>query len=108
MNNQYFGNYSFDMHNIMTFASIYKGVYYCGNIGTYGQLIPWYIGRAVGDNVSIKSRLLDHLKEKKWSVVTHFGYRIFSSKEEAIIFEENEIKNYNPFYNKQLKSQNFI
>lgn len=67
------------------------GVYYCGTRDK-DILRVHYIGRAKGIDVTIRSRLLDHLREGKWDNVTHFGYRICTIKKEAVELEDEEIQ----------------
>jgi excinuclease UvrABC nuclease subunit len=100
----YSGNYIFERQSIILSAPDNIGVYYCGSLNWQGELMPKYIGRAMGDKVSIRNRLLDHFRENNWLGVTHFGYRICSSKEEAMNLEIAEIREYQPFYNDQWKS----
>jgi len=74
------------------------GVYYCGYTDK-NILHVFYIGRAMGDSVSIQSRLLDHLRDDNWPDVTHFGYRTCTRKRETEEIEAAEIKRLQPKYN---------
>lgn len=100
----YRGHYGYNKVSILADAPDSIGIYYCGNIDLNGDLLPLYIGRAKGDGVSIRSRLLDHIQNDYWPDVTHYGYRVCSTKFEVESLEPQEIKKYNPKYNTQLKS----
>ncbi|MCX6113169.1 MAG: hypothetical protein NTY22_07830 [Proteobacteria bacterium] len=77
------------------------GVYYCGELDHLGNLIPHYIGRALGDEVTVKSRLLDHLRnDTHWKDATHFHYVLTNSAQETERLEAEEIKRCKPKYNK--------
>ena len=77
------------------------GVYYCGELDHEGKLTPHYIGRAIGNNVTIKSRLLDHLRDDSyWRGITHFCYVMTNSAQEAEKLEADEINRCKPKYNK--------
>ena len=95
----YFGHHPFNAFSINLFAHTGSGVYYCGYINEHSQLVPLYIGRAAGLSVSVKSRLLDHLRDQLWDGITHFGYTP-CSPEEAVAWEAMEIKSRQPYYNK--------
>jgi excinuclease UvrABC nuclease subunit len=100
----YRGNYQYNKSSIIENASDEIGVYYCGYINSNNKLCPHYIGRAKGDGVSICSRLLDHLREDDWLDVSHFGFNVCTTKQEAENLEMEEIKRCNPKYNIQGKS----
>jgi excinuclease UvrABC nuclease subunit len=96
----YQGHYSFNSNSVSNNAPESWGVYYCGYLNQDNILITLYVGRAAGEGVNIKSRLLDHLRENKWPDVTHFGYKECTTQQEAINLETNEIKRLNqPKYN---------
>lgn len=95
----YNGNYSYNEETVGNWNSSAIGVYYCGIILANGNLRPLYIGSGTGDN-GIKGRLLDHLRENYWSNVTHFGYQVCDTTDEARKFETEEIDRYKPKYNK--------
>jgi len=95
----YSGEYKFDRFSINSLAPDKIGVYYCGYQKLHGGLYTLYVGRAKGDDVTIKSRLFDHLREKKWSDVTHFGFKICTTKKEAEDLEAAEIKRLKPKHN---------
>lgn len=95
----YSGNYPYNRSSVTISAPDNIGVYYCGSLNQNGGLGTMYIGRALGDGVTIKSRLIDHLVDK-WTDVTHFGYRICTTKKEAEDLETNEIQRLQPKYNK--------
>ncbi len=101
MINQYKGNYQYSEISILISAPKEIGVYYVGILNREGELWPFYIGRAMGEGVTIKSRILDHLRENKWLDITHFGYQICSNKQEVEILEKKQILKYKPKYNKQ-------
>lgn len=96
------GIYSFDEKTVGGWKSTAIGVYYCGIKTAEGSLVPYYIGRAIADG-GIRNRLLQHLGERKWRDVTHFGYKICSTEKEAIDHEISEIATYKPKYNVQSK-----
>jgi hypothetical protein len=102
MAGQYVGHYRHNKISVDLNAPLVMGVYYLGALNLTGGLVPYYIGRAMGTGVTIKSRLIDHLSE--WQDVTHFGYVTFNTPIEAQIFEDLEIKKHNPKYNKIGKS----
>ena len=104
MVHSYKGNFKYDKWSVPNNAPEEIGVYYCGYINTKGNLSALYVGRAVGIGVTIKSRLLDHLREDNWPDVTHFGYCICDTKREAEDFEREEIKRLKPKYNSQGKT----
>ncbi len=105
MSNEYTGHYAYSKASILQNAPDSIGVYYCGYIGPDGRLLyPAYIGRAKGEGVSVRSRLLDHIRDDYWPSVTHFGYRLCATKWEAERLEAQEIAKFNPKYNTQLKS----
>lgn len=101
MINSYSGHYAYNKASILQNASDNMGIYYCGYLGSGGKLYPLYIGRAKGDGVSIRSRLLDHIRDNHWPDITHFGYQVCSTKQEAENLEIQEIKRCNPKYNAQ-------
>lgn len=78
-----------------------SGVYYCGVLNQNGRLYPYYIGRALGEGVSIRSRLLDHMRVGEWPDVTHFQYVLLKT-EDVTDFEANEIVRFNPKYNQRV------
>jgi hypothetical protein len=90
--------YSYDDSVVRNWNSSAIGVYYCGELALDGSFITYYVGRAVSD-VGIRGRLLHHLAEQKWSDVTHFGYKICSTINEAINHEATEIARLTPKYN---------
>jgi len=92
------GPYSFDKSVVQNWNNDQGGVYYCGAKTDTNSLIVYYIGKAFG-NGGIRTRLLQHLSESKWYDVTHFGYCVCSSENEAFNFEASEIKRFNPKYN---------
>lgn len=98
----YSGHHGYDKWSVTSKAPDNIGVYYCGVLNFKG-LIPLYIGRAIGENVTIKSRLLDHVRDDNWPEVTHFGYQICTTVKEAEDLEASEIASWKPKYNKQGK-----
>lgn len=98
----YKGNYPFNKDTIQNWDNNQGGIYYCGVRNSLGNLTVYYVGKAFG-NDGIKGRLLQHLNENKWYDVTHFGYCVCSSENEALIIEQNEIRRLNPKYNIQGK-----
>lgn len=99
MINNYKGNYPYNEINILTLAPQSQGVYYCGWQNSNNQLFPLYVGRAMGIGVTINNRLLDHKRNENWPDVTHFGYILCSTDQEAITLEKNEILRCQPKYN---------
>lgn len=98
---QYQGNYQFNALSIQSYAPLVLGVYYCGHLNPNGSLNPDYIGRASGEGVSIRSRLSDHLDDG-WTGVTHFGFYVCSTSQEAEQYEAAEISRFNPRYNQRI------
>jgi excinuclease UvrABC nuclease subunit len=97
----YVGHFPYSGLSVTLNAIDSLGVYYCGYVNTQGELVPSYIGRAVGDDVSIRSRLRDHLRDDYWPNVTHFGYRVCTTQTEAKDLEATEIRRFQPSYNTQ-------
>jgi len=100
----YQGHYQYNKVSVTNNASEEMGVYYCGYVNANNILITHYVGRAKGDGVSIRSRLLDHLRQDNWPDVSHFGYRVCTTKKEAEDLEASEIQRLKPRYNTQGKS----
>ncbi|OGM01891.1 hypothetical protein A2115_00375 [Candidatus Woesebacteria bacterium GWA1_41_8] len=99
---KYNGHYSYDKPFIMTNAPDEIGIYYLGLLNGDGSLGVLYVGRAKGEDVSIKSRLLNHLNNNEWPDVTHFGFCICDSEGEATAHEVSETKRLNyPKYNQR-------
>lgn len=96
------GSYSFSNDTVTNWNSTAIGVYYCGTKNAAGELVVYYIGKSVADG-GIRGRLLQHLNEKKWPDVTHFGYMECSSVLETNTHEATEIAKYRPKYNIQGK-----
>lgn len=99
---EYRGPFSFGKEVVQNWDNTQGGVYYCGVLNGTGGLGVHYVGKAFGD-IGIRGRLLQHLSENKWRDVTHFGYCVCSSENEALAFEAQEIKRLNPKYNTQGK-----
>lgn len=99
MISQYVGHHPFNRLTICVAAPEKQGVYYCGSLNSDGSLGVYYVGRAKGTGVSIRSRLLDHLNTDHWTAVTHFGFRLCSTDQEATDFEASEIRRLQPAYN---------
>jgi len=93
------GPYSYDKRTVEDWNSTVIGVYYIGIKTPEGKLTVYYIGKAAGES-GIRGRLLDHLRDDEWDDVTHFGYHIVDSPEEAESFESEEREKYKPKYNK--------
>ncbi len=102
MISNYVGHHPFDRLTICSFAPDSQGVYYCGTVNGDGTLGTFYVGRAKGTGVTIRSRLLDHLSDG-WELVSHFGYRLCSTDQEAMSLEISEIGRLQPRYNQRLK-----
>jgi excinuclease UvrABC nuclease subunit len=99
---KYEGHFSYDYDTINDWDSSDIGVYYCGKKATNGSLAVFYIGSAASDK-GIRGRLLQHLGEDKWSDVTHFGYCVCDTEDEALEHETSEIGRLQPKYNKRGK-----
>lgn len=99
---QFKGPYLFDNDTISGWNSTAIGVYYCGTKNTDGKLTIYYIGKSVADG-GMRGRLLQHLSERKWSDVTHFGYEQCDTVSETERHELAEIAKYKPKYNTQGK-----
>lgn len=95
---KYKGAYSYNENIVSNWESSSIGVYYCGYLNNNNNLVPLYIGVGTGKD-GIRDRLLDHLREEHWSDVTHFGFCICSTAEEAENYEKDEIHKFNPKYN---------
>ncbi len=93
------GIYRFDTATVSGWDSNAIGVYYCGTKTAEGNLSIYYIGKSVADG-GIRGRLLQHLSERKWSDVTHFGYEQCDSVAETERHELAEIARYKPKYNR--------
>ena len=87
---QFKGPYSLDDSTISGWNSTAIGVYYCGAKTAEGKLSVYYIGKSVADD-GIRGRLLQHLGERKWPDVTHFGYEQCDTVTEAERYELAEI-----------------
>lgn len=96
------GPYLFDDATISGWNSTAIGVYYCGVKNMEGKLTVYYIGKSVADG-GVRGRLLQHLSEKKWADVTHFGYEQCDTISETEKYELEEIAKYKPKYNTQGK-----
>jgi len=77
-------------------------VYYCGAKTADEKLSVYYIGKSVADG-GMRGRLLQHLSERKWPDVTHFGYAQCDTTVETERCELAEIAKYKPKYNTQGK-----
>lgn len=98
----YKGHYPYNKKVVSNWNSTAIGVYYFGYLNTNG-LYVLYVGKATGDE-GIRGRLLQHLREDEWPDVSHFGYCICSTSQEAEDFEASEIKRLKPKHNIQGKS----
>ena len=96
---EYRGNFQFEKNTIIQNAITDHGIYYCGYTNSQGSLVPLYIGRAVGDEVTIRSRLLEHNSSKNWPDVTSFGFQVCTTKAEAEQLEQDQIRKFQPKYN---------
>lgn len=101
MTHPYKGHYPYNNTVVGDWDSDATGVYYCGYI-LNDTLIVHYVGKAVAEG-GIRNRLLQHLGEDKWPDVTHFGYCVCTTTNEAETLEAAEIKRLQPKYNKQGK-----
>lgn len=99
----YKGNYQYNIMSVIINAPAEMGVYYCCYMNYQNEPFALYVGRAKGDGVSIRSRLLDHLRSDHWPAVTHFGFKICTTKKEAEDLEVKEIKRLKPDYNERGK-----
>ena len=96
----YEGHFLFNEDSIFENVPESIGVYYCGEINNNNKLLVYYVGMS---GESIKNRLLDHLRDEDWSDVTHFGYELCSTKQEALDHEVVKIEHIQPKYNDQGK-----
>ncbi|MBP6859111.1 MAG: hypothetical protein KBC69_00605 [Candidatus Magasanikbacteria bacterium] len=96
------GPYPFDSTTLTSWNSNVIGVYYCGVKTPEGKLTIYYIGKSVADG-GVRGRLLQHLSERKWPDVTHFGYEQCDTVAETEKHELAEIPKYKPKYNIQGK-----
>lgn len=99
---QFEGPFSFEKGVIERWNSSAIGVYYCGAKNTKGTLDVYYIGKSTADG-GIRGRLLQHISERKWADVTHFGYEQCDKVSETEKHEAAEIAKYKPKYNIQGK-----
>lgn len=99
----YQGHYQYTELSVKNNAPDKIGVYYCGYVDEKNILITHYVGRAKGEDVSIRSRLLNHLYQDDWPDVYHFGYHVCTTEKEAEDLETAEIKRIQPKYNIQGK-----
>ena len=99
---QFRGHYSFNSSTLSRWNSSAIGVYYCGARTIDGKLSVYYIGKSVAEG-GIRGRLLQHLNERKWPDVTHFGYVQCDTVAETERHELTEIAKYKPKYNTQGK-----
>lgn len=98
MISRYKGPFSFTQAIVGGWNSKAIGVYYCGSLNAKGELVCRYVGQACGME-GMRGRLLQHLSERKWNDVTHFGYRQCESTQEATELERLEIQRIHPHYN---------
>ena len=99
---QFKGPYLFNVTTVTEWNSTAIGVYYCGAKIMDGKLSVYYIGKSVADE-GMRGRLLQHLSDKKWPDVTHFGYEACDTVSETEKHELAEIAKYKPKYNTQGK-----
>ena len=95
----YAGSYPYNKDSITRYASDKLGVYYVGYLKG-DNLVTMYVGRAAGNGVSIKSRLLNHLSQDYWPEVSSFGFSVCDTKTEAENLEAQEINRLKPPYNR--------
>jgi excinuclease UvrABC nuclease subunit len=98
MVSEFKGPYSYSRDVIEKWNSTAIGIYYCGTPTSDGGIRVFYVGKATSD-IGIRGRLLQHLSERKWMDVTHFGYKTCEGITEAEKHEENEIRRLQPKYN---------
>lgn len=99
---EYKGHFSYDKIFVNLSAPISIGIYYMGAKNPNGKLGVTYIGRALGENVTIKSRLLDHLNKNEWPDVKQFGYKVCSTQKEVEDLEKVEILRLHPSHNQKI------
>ena len=99
MTSKYSGHHPYNNFEISLFAPEGIGVYYLGIPNVENALVVHYVGRAKGEGVTIKSRLLAHLREGL-SDITHFGYILCNTAKEAEDLEAAEIVRLQPKHNK--------
>lgn len=98
----YNGHYNYDKLFVEINTPDRTGIYYMGELNPNGSLGVMYVGRALGQNVTIKSRLLEHINNNEWPDVTHFGYLVCDNQTEIDNFEKIEIVKFHPKYNKRI------
>lgn len=102
MSQNYKGHYDYDKNIISDWNNTQGGIYYLLAKNIFGQFVILYVGKAFGKE-GIRQRLLQHIYNNEWSDITHFGYSVCSSEEEALYLEAGEIHRIKPKYNKLLK-----
>ena len=102
MVSEYKGHFSYDKLFINMSAPDSIGVYYMGVQNLDNSLGVLYVGRALGEGVTIKSRLLDHISKNEWPDVIRFGYTVCSTSQEVENLEKAEILRLNPKYNQRI------
>ncbi|TSC76475.1 MAG: hypothetical protein G01um101431_608 [Parcubacteria group bacterium Gr01-1014_31] len=102
MVHKYQGPFLYNDEVISSWNSNAIGVYYCGYLNSREVLITLYVGKGAGEG-GIRNRLLEHLRNEYWPDVTHFGYCVCDTKEDANNFEAVEIARLKPKYNVQGK-----
>jgi excinuclease UvrABC nuclease subunit len=93
------GNYKYNEKDVKLYAPDRQGVYYIGGWAADGFILIEYIGKAIGEGVSIKTKLLDHLSNNELKKLSHFAFRIITTEKEIEECEKSEIKVYSPRYN---------
>lgn len=99
---EYKGHYSYDKLFINLSAPDSVGIYYMGDKNIDGSLVVTYVGRALGESVTIKSRLIDHLNKNEWLDVKYFGFRICTTQKEIEDLEKAEIVRLKPIHNQRI------
>ena len=103
MVNEYKGHFGYTKLSIVVNSPDEIGIYYMGILNSNGSLGVLNVGRAMGEQVTIKSRLLSHINSGEWPDITHFGFRVCSIPQEVEDLEKEETVRLGiPKYNKRI------
>lgn len=94
----YNGHFAYTSQSISNNAPQSKGVYYMGSLNQDRSLGVTYVGKS-SDGSDMRGRLQSHFNNNEWSDVTHFGYRVCTTTQEADKLEADEIARLKPRHN---------
>lgn len=94
----YKGHFAYTLQSVSNNAPQSKGVYYMGSLNQDGSLGVTYVGKS-SDGADMRGRLLSHYNNGEWSDITHFGYRVCTTIQEADKLEADEITRLQPTHN---------